>query len=70
MKAHSFHTKENPMKRTALQRHNRAMNKANSCYRDWQMSEAGSRRARRLHRKYSRYLSYLHALEDSQEINQ
>ena len=53
--------------RTALQRHNRAMNKANSCYRDWQMSEAGSRRARRLHRNYNRYLSYLHALEKAHD---
>lgn len=56
--------------RTDLQRHNRAMNKANSAYRDWRMSEAGSPRARRLHRKYNKYLEYLHALEDAQQINQ
>ena len=53
------------MKRTPLQRHNRAMNRANSCYKAWMMSEAGTRFAARKHRHYNRYLRYLHALEDA-----
>ena len=56
--------------RTALQRHNRAMNRANFCYRSWMVSEAGSRVAARRHRHYRKYLEYLHALEDAQQINQ
>lgn len=56
------------MKRTPLQRHNRAMNRAHSKYRDWQMSEVGSPRARRLHRHYNKYLTYLHKLEDSHPL--
>ena len=57
-------TATKPAKRTALQRHNRAMNKTQAVYRDWQMSEVGTQQARRLHRKYTRYAEYLHALED------
>ena len=57
------------MKRTALQKHNRAMNKANACYKAWMMSEAGTRCAARRHRHYCRYLRYMHALEAAQEIN-
>lgn len=53
-----------PRKRTALQRLASAKRKAASCYKDWQMSEAGSRRARALHRRYTRYVEYAHALAD------
>ena len=50
--------------RTALQRLASAKRKAASCYKDWQMSEAGSRRARALHRRYTRYVEYAHDLAD------
>lgn len=57
------------MKRTPLQNHNRAMNRANACYKAWMMSEAGTLQASRRHRHYGRYLKYMHALEAAQEVN-
>lgn len=51
------------MKRTPLQRHNRAMNLCNKTYRQWQLSEAGAPVARRKHKQYTRLLSYTNKLE-------
>ena len=53
------------MKRTILQRHNKAMNRANKAYRNWMTAPAGSPCARRAHTKYNKYLDYLHALEQA-----
>lgn len=56
------------MKRTPLQRHNRAMNLCNKTYRQWQLSEAGASVARRKHRQYNRLLTYLDALEEAYPV--
>ena len=53
------------MKRTPLQRHNRAMNLCNKTYRQWQLSEAGASVTRCKHRQYNRLLTYLNKLEDA-----
>lgn len=51
------------MKRTPLQRHNRAMSLCHKAYRRWQVSEAGAPVARRKHKQYTRLLSYTNKLE-------
>lgn len=56
------------MKRTPLQRHNRAMNLAHETYRAWQTSEAGMPVARRKHSQYVRVLAYLDALEEEYPV--
>ena len=57
------------MKRTPLQRHNRAMNLCNKTYRQWQLGEAGAPVTRRKHRQYNRLLTYLNKLEDADRKN-
>ena len=58
------------MKRTPLQRHNRAMNLADKKYCEWQAAQEqiNLRAARRTYCQYIRLLSYLDALEDAYPV--